>query len=122
MKSLLRSLAVVFLLIAFSAPNLLAASSRSGDLLVQAYAVLEKADHDYNGHRIAAMKQIEAAGKLSGVNVRGDGKGHEKQGISDEQLRTAKGLLEQAQGGLTGRAKKHVNKAIGDLSTALKIK
>jgi hypothetical protein len=39
------------------------------------------------------LKQIEAAAKLLGVNVRGDGKGHENQGVSDAQLRTAQGLL-----------------------------
>jgi hypothetical protein len=93
-----------------------------GDLLIQAYTTLEKADHDYKGHRADAMREIEAAGKLLGIRVRGDGKGHEKQGVSDEQLRVAQGLLEQARGGLQGKALAHVNKAIQQISIALKIK
>lgn len=94
----------------------------SGDLLVQAYTALEQADHDYKGRRVDAMHEIEKAGKELGVAIGGKGKGHEKQGVSDEQLRTAKGLLEQARVGLGGKALKHVNKAIEHVSTALAIK
>jgi len=114
-------LAILCLALSFS-QKLIAGPSPSGGYLLQAYATLEMADHDYKGHRAAAMKQIEAAGKVLGVSVRGDGKGHEKQGVSDEQLRTAQGLLEQAKAGLSGKALIHVNKAIGQLSIALKIK
>ena len=46
-----------------------------------------------------AMKQIEAAGKLVHLNLGGDGKGHEKQGVSDEQLVAAQGILNQIKGG-----------------------
>jgi hypothetical protein len=113
--------AVACLAIFFSL-NLFAAPSGPGDLLTQAYVTLSVADHDYKGHRIEAMKQIEAAGKILGMNVRGDGKGHEKQGTSDEQLRTAQGLLQQASSGLSGKALKHVNNAINQISTALTIK
>jgi hypothetical protein len=56
------------------------------------------------------------------VDLGGDGKGHEKQGVSDTQLSTAQGLLEQARSGLTGRPLKQVNKAIEQISTALSIK
>jgi hypothetical protein len=38
-----------------------------------------------------------------GVHLNGDGKGHEKQGVSDEQLGVTKGLLEQARVGLKGK-------------------
>lgn len=102
--------------------RLRAAVATPGQLLLQAYATLEMADHDYKGHRVAAMKQIEAAGKLVGVNVRGDGKGHEKQGVSDAQLRTAENLLIQAKPGLSGKALSHVNRALKQLSIALSIK
>lgn len=102
--------------------NLFAYPSNSAALLVQAYTTLEHADHDYKGHRKAAMKQIGAAAKLLGVSVRGDGKGHEKQGVSDAQLRSAQGLLQQAQSGLSGKALKHVDKALQELSLALSIK
>jgi hypothetical protein len=93
-----------------------------GELLREAYISLEKADHDYKGNRKAAMEQIEKAGKLLGVTVRGDGRGHERQGVSDEQLRAAQNLLREARGGMNGKALRHVNKALEHLSTALKIK
>jgi hypothetical protein len=102
--------------------RLVAAPSPAAGLLVQAYATLEQADHDYKGHRLAAMKQIEAAARLLGVNVRGDGKGHEHQGVSDAQLRSAQGLLQQARSGLSGKPLRHVNKALQQLSIALSIK
>jgi len=101
--------------------SLVAAPPPSAGLLVQAYTTLEQADHDYKGHRIAAMKQIEAAAKLLGMKVHGDGRGHEKQGASDAQLRTAQGLLQQAQPGLSGKPLRHVNKALQQLSIALSI-
>ncbi len=94
--------------------------------LTEAYAALDRADHDYKGHRIAAMKQIEEAGKELKLNLGGDGHGHEKQGVSDEQLRTAEGILTQIKGELKGekhsKVLHHVNKALEDLHTALKIK
>jgi hypothetical protein len=119
----LRSLTVIALicLTAFYNTNLIAGPA-PGSLLVDAYAALERADHDYHGHRVDAMKQIEAAGKSVGVNVHGDGRAHEKQGVSDEQLRIAEGLLQQAKEGLKGKPLKHVNNALKQLHTALKIK
>jgi hypothetical protein len=115
------SLAVVCFALSFS-QHLFAGPSPAAGLLVQAYATLEQADHDYKGHRVAAMKQIEAAAKLLGVSVRGDGRGHEKQGVSDAQLHTAQGLLQQALPGLSGKPLKHVNRALQQLSIALSIK
>jgi hypothetical protein len=94
----------------------------SANLLTQAYATLSVADHDYKGHRVAAMKQIAAAGKLVGVAEMGNGKGHEQQVVSDQQLKTATGLLQQALPGLPPNAQKHVNKALEQLSIALSIK
>ena len=117
----LPSMVVAALVLLFGL-RLLAAPVPPGPLLVQAYTTLEQADHDYKGHRVAAMKQIEAAAKLLGVDVRGDGKGHEPQGVSDTQLRTAQGLLEQARAELTGVPLRHVNQAIAQISTALTIK
>jgi hypothetical protein len=92
------------------------------NLLRQAYATLSVADHDYKGHRIEAMKQIEAAAKLMRMDLRGDGRGHEKQVVSDEQLRIARGLLQQASAGLTGKPLKHVERAINQINVALKIR
>ena len=101
------------------APRLFAAPA---DLLSQAYTALARADHDYKGHRVSAMKHVQAAAKLLGVSIKGEGKGHEKQFVSDEQLRTAQKLLEQARAGLTGKPLKHVNQALEQISTALAIK
>jgi hypothetical protein len=95
-------------------------------LLAEAYADLDRADHDYKGHRIKAMEQIDRAGKVLKLNLRGDGHGHEKQGVSDEQLAAAQGILGQIQSQLAGEKKSrvlnHVNKAQEELAIALKIK
>jgi len=99
-----------------------AQSSASAGLLTQAYNALSIADHDYQGHRVRAMKQIEAAAKDVGVTLGGQGKGHEQQVVSDQQLRTAQGLLQQALPGLPKNAQNHVQKALAQLSTALSIK
>ena len=125
MKANLSSSFVSLVVVCFAlslGQSLFAEPSRSAGFLVQAYTALEQADHDYKGHRKAAMKQIEAAAKILGVSVHGDSKGHEKQSVSDTQLRTAQGLLQQAQSGLSGKALKHVDKALQELSIALSIK
>ena len=105
-----------------AAPRALAGPVRETELLRQAYVALARADHDYKGRRVEAMKEIEAAAKLLGEDLRGEGKGHEKQGVSDEQLRTAQALLQQASGGLKGKALKRVEAAQRHLTLALKIK
>ena len=92
------------------------------DLLRRDYVTLAEADHDYKGHRADAMKQIEAAAKELGVKLHGDDKDHEKQGISDEHLREAEKLLNEAKGGLSGKALRHVENAEKQLHIALSIK
>jgi hypothetical protein len=91
-------------------------------LLNDAYATLAQANHDYKGHRVRAMKQIEAALNVLGEKISGQGKGHEPQGTSDAQLRAAQVLLQQAGAGLTGKALKHVNEGASQISTALSIR
>src|ERR1039458_3194510 len=81
-----------------SAPSVTPAAATG--LLDQAYAALSVADHDYKGHRVHAMHQIEAAAKVLGFTLGGKGHGHEKQVVSDEQLHTAQTLLQQALPGL----------------------
>jgi ribose 5-phosphate isomerase RpiB len=99
-----------------------AQASGSFTLLDDAYATLAQADHDYKGHRVKAMKQIELAVQELGVKISGKGRGHEPQGTSDAQLRAAQVLLQQAAGGLSKKALKHANAAIEQLNIALSIK
>jgi hypothetical protein len=91
-------------------------------LLSQAYAALSRADHDYKGHRVRAMRLVEHAAKELGFTLSGGGHGREAQVTSDDQLRAAQGLLQQAVSGLPPRAQEHVQKAIEQISVALSIK
>ena len=97
--------------------------SAEAGLLRQAYGLLSVANHDYQGHRVRAMKQIEVAAQHLGVILRGDGKGHEVQAASDAQLRNAEALLVQASGGLkAGQGLAHVKLAIAQLTAALAVR
>ena len=116
-------LTILALLLWVASPTTLRAQpAPAAGMLRQAYVTLSVADHDYKGHRIEAMKQIEAAAKLLNIDLRGDGKGHEHQGVSDEQMRAARSLLDQARAGLTGRPLKHVERAIRQIYIGLKIR
>jgi hypothetical protein len=93
-------------------------------LLREAYHLLAVADHDYDGHRARAMHNTAEAARTIGVHLRGGGKADEAQGASDEQLRKAQGLLQEALGPMAGRAKaiEHLEAAINQISAALKIR
>lgn len=91
-------------------------------LLNDAYATLANAKHDYKGHRVEAMKQIELALGEIGEKISGHGHAHEPQAASDAQLRAAQRLLEQARAGLSAKAYKHVEGAIKQISIALSIR
>ena len=103
-------------------PRLQAQTHGTVAALREAYFTLAAADHDYKGHRAAAMKQIEQAVKLLGGDVKGDGKNRERQGASDAQLRAAQNLLHQASPTLSGAPAKHVDQALKQLTIALSIK
>ena len=90
-----------------------------GALLRDAYITLSYGNHDYNGHRYYAMREVEAAANIMKFDLRGDGPGVERQRVSDDQLRDARSLLEQARGELKGRSRKHVDKAIKEINAAL---
>jgi hypothetical protein len=95
--------------------------------LIQAYDTLAVADHDYKGHRVHAMKAIEAACKLLGTDITGRGKGHETQALSDEQLRSVLTSIQQVRGSLAAAGTqpqviKHLDIAINQLTLALSIK
>jgi len=95
-------------------------------LLKQTYHTLKIADHDYNGHRAKAMRSIENACDKLGENIRGDGKGGERQPVSDAQLREALRNLQKAHTMATANGQKEVltqiDKAIDDLGRALGVK
>lgn len=92
--------------------------------LTHAYWLLKTADHDYAGHRIAAMHAIEAAGKGLGLELRGDLKDRERQWKSDEQLTEAARLLRDARDKMEEADRKriaeHLEKAVREVDEALK--
>jgi hypothetical protein len=126
MKVSIISGVIAGLFITSSLPSQAAPPANVAALLEQAYGDLDHADHDYKGHRARAMKQIEEAGKLVHLKLGGDGRGHEKQGVSDEQVAAAQGVLNQVESELAGEKKSkllhHVKKAQEEIATALKVK
>jgi hypothetical protein len=91
--------------------------------LTRAYLILATGDHDYKGHRVKAMHQIEAAGKLLGMDLRGDARDRQPQVLSDDKLREARRLLETVLGAAEvkdqPRISKHITEAINQLNDAL---
>lgn len=113
--------------------------------LHRAKQLLVHANHDYKGHRAKAVHEITkaiheiehhhkgkgaktgavASHKSQAAAGQKQGKVHEPQVASDQQLQTAIGLLQRAAGDLGNgkhpKALTHVNSAIQELQTALKI-
>lgn len=94
--------------------------------IAHAYRLLKHADHDYDGHRVKAMEQVEAAGKELGINLEGDLPEQERQWKSDEHLRHARLLLHEAHRKLERkdrrRVAEHINFAVKEIDSALKLK
>ena len=94
--------------------------------LTSAYLILATGDHDYKGHRVRAMHQIEAAGKLLGMDLAGNAKDRQTQVLSDDKLREARGLLETVLGAAEvkdqPRISKHIAEAIHQIDVALSIR
>ena len=71
--------------------------------LRHAYWILEQADHDYAGHRVKAMEEIRKAGRIMGMDLKGDGYGGEHPHWSDALLREARrnlhDIVEESGGG-----------------------
>ena len=90
-----------------------------------AYSLLASADHDYNGHRVQAMKALHKAAKKLKVNLTGQGTGGNlPQGDSDAKLRQAQQILERVRGSYGGTrrgamVRAHINEAIQHITTAL---
>ena len=100
--------------------------SKEAGMLQNAYLILATGNHDYQGHRVKAMHQIEAAAKLLGMNLSGDAKDKQPQPLSDAKLREAQGLLQNVLGAAEvkneKRVTKHINNAINQINTALSIR
>jgi hypothetical protein len=94
--------------------------------IVHAYVLVKAANHDYAGHRNAAIKALEDAGRELGLEMKGKGSAAELQMQSDGQMAEASRILHVAQGRLTAEdrkhAAKHVDKAIEEIDLALKKK
>jgi len=106
-------------------PSTFASSAEAGTLQ-QAYVILATGDHDYKGHRVRAMHQIEAAAKLLGLALSGNAKDRQPQPLSDAKLREVRGMLQDVLGNAEVKSQKRISKhivaAIDQLSIALSIR
>ena len=89
--------------------------------------VLAPGNHNYNGHRAAAMREIRAAAENLGLSFETkSGKGKEDQAKSDARFTLAIRLLVQVRAHLAAgeqpAALEHVDKALQHLETGLKIR
>jgi hypothetical protein len=117
------SILIAAVLLAFGlVTHVRAQPGNSVALLSDAYATLAQAKHDYKGHRVKAMKQVELALGEVGAKVTRTGKNHEPQGTSDAQLRAAESLIQQAKAGLSGKALQHADAALKQINEALSIR
>ena len=95
------------------------------DKLHRAYHILATGDHDYHGHRVKAMEQVHKAADILGLDLTGDDKDHEKQVLSDDKLREARGYLQEVLGASEVKHQKriaeHINAAIKQIDVALKV-
>jgi hypothetical protein len=98
-------------------------NSAEADMLHRAYRILAWGDHDYHGHRAAAMKQVKQAADLLGLDLTGDDKHREMQVLSDDQLRNARDLLIHVRDSSyvkgQDRISRHVQSAIDQINKAL---
>jgi hypothetical protein len=96
------------------------------DFLRQAYVAMSKADHDYDGHRLHAMRDTSEAAKILGETLAGDGHDREAQMTSDEELREAAGLLVRARALAAAHGRlhvvEHIDAARQQISIALNIR
>jgi type IV secretory pathway protease TraF len=94
-------------------------------MLRNAYFILATGDHDYKGHRVRAMHQVEVAGKLLGMDLRGDVKDRQPQPLSDAKMREAQGLLQNVLGAAEVKSQeritRHITDAINQINVALSV-
>jgi len=98
----------------------------SREEMVHAFHLLKKANHDYGGHRVKAMHELEVAGRDLGLEMGGDLPERERQWKSDEQLIEARRILREARDKLEARDRDHaadrIEHAIKEIDTALEVK
>ena len=95
------------------------------DMMHRAYRILAFGDHDYKGHRVAAMKQVKTAADLLGLDLSGDDRNRQPQVLSDDKMREARDLLTHVLNAAEvkgqPRISKHINAAIRQIDIALEI-
>jgi hypothetical protein len=91
-------------------------------LLHEIKLLLESADHDYKGHRAAAVREINAAIRDLGGHAKGTGGGGNKepQTLSDEQLKTAVADLAAIEKKLAGSTHPQAATAAAAVAAAIK--
>lgn len=91
--------------------------------VAHAYVLLKMANHDYGGHRAAAMHELEAAGNALGLDLHGHGTEHERQMKSDELVAESSRILHEARDKLEARDRQrvadHIERAIREIDGAL---
>ena len=94
--------------------------------LIHAFRLLKTANHDYGGHRVKAMRQMETAGADLGLVLTGELIVVERQWKSDAQLAEARRLLVHARDNLEARDRDrvaaHVQVAIEEIDLALRVR
>jgi hypothetical protein len=94
--------------------------------LRQAYLILAKCDHDYQGHRVLAMHAVEKACALLGTDITGDSKNVQPQPTSDAELKQSQQIIQTVQTLATSNGQKkvanHLARAVNDINVALSLK
>jgi hypothetical protein len=94
--------------------------------MVHAYILLKTANHNYGGHREAAIKEIERAGHDLGLDLRGRSTQREQQLQSDAQMAEAFRILHEVRNRLDRHdrdiAATHVDNAMHEIDLALRLR
>lgn len=92
--------------------------------VAHAHHLLKLANHDYGGHRVKAMKELEEAGHALHLEMGGNPPERERQWKSDEQLTEARRLLRDARDKLEredrDRVAARLDTAIEEIDRALR--
>jgi len=95
-------------------------------MLRDVYITLATGDHDYKGHRAAAMYQVKAAADLLGLDIGGDNRTRQPQVLSDDKMRESKAMIVQVMGAAEVKDQekvvKHLQEAVHQINVGLGIK